>query len=54
MRATEQVSYTTINNSTGYDGLDHNMMDETCIYCYILEIEKVIQVYASNDLYILV
>ncbi len=54
MRAAEQVSYTTINNSIGYDGLDHDMTDETCMYCHMLENEKVIQVYVSKDLYILV
>ncbi len=54
MRAAEQASYTTINKSIGYDGPAPDMMDENCIYRYILENEMLIQVYVSEYSYILV
>ncbi len=48
MRAAEQASYTTINNGIGYDGPAPDMMDENCIYLYILENEMLIQVHVSD------
>ena len=37
-----------INNSIGYAGLDPDMMVANCIYRYILEHDKNIQVYVSQ------
>jgi hypothetical protein len=54
MTAAEPASYTIITNSIGYDGQDPDMMVANCIYRYILDHNKVIQVYVSQYWYILV